>query len=75
MAIGRDYLACRGPCSNRARVRRGPLEVRVLVALGSELMRPELMAAFVAEFTAEWNRLQAQARAGRAGKRVEPATH
>jgi len=43
----------------------------VLAALGSELMRSELVAAFVAEFTAEWNRLRAQASAGLAGKRAE----
>lgn len=55
-SVGRDYLACRvaiadGPCSNRARVRRGPLEAAVLVALGSELMQPELVGIHPARAT------------------------
>jgi site-specific DNA recombinase len=61
-ASGKDYLACRvavahGPCGNRRSVRRGALEERILDALGSELMRPELVAAFAEEFSREWNRL------------------
>jgi site-specific DNA recombinase len=44
-------------------VRRGPLEARVLEALGRRLMDPELTAVFVAEFTGEWNRLTAEASA------------
>jgi len=76
VAIGRDYLACptadrRGAWTNRARVRRGPLEAQVLAALGSELMRPEVVADFVTELTAEWNRLRAEASAGLADKRAE----
>jgi hypothetical protein len=63
-SVGRDYLACRvataaGPCSNSASVRRGPLEARILNALSSEMMWPELVAVFVEEFAAEWNRLRA----------------
>lgn len=55
-ASGKDYLACRvalahGPCTNRRSVRRGVLEGRILDALGSELMRPDLVAAFAEEFT------------------------
>jgi site-specific DNA recombinase len=66
-AIGRDYLACRtaqaaGPCENRGSVRRQTMEARVLEALGSEMMQPELVAEFVASFTAEWNRQQAASR-------------
>ncbi len=76
VAIGRDYLACQtaernGPCSNRARVRRSRLEAQVLDALGSQLMHRRAVADFVAEFTAEWNRLRAEATAGLAGRRVE----
>ncbi|WP_431305748.1 recombinase family protein [Sediminicoccus sp. BL-A-41-H5] len=61
-ASGKDYLACRvaiahGPCTNRRSVRRGALEGRILDALGSELMRPDLVAVFAEEFTQEWNRL------------------
>jgi hypothetical protein len=66
--VGRDYLACRvavadGPCDNRRGIRRGQLEDRILDALGSELMRPDLVAEFTAEFSSEWNRLMAE-RAG-----------
>jgi hypothetical protein len=75
-SVGRDYLACRvamadGPCGNRSSVRRGALEAQVLEALGSELMRPELVAEFAAEFTRELNRLAAEASAGIDGKRRE----
>ncbi|WP_137128543.1 recombinase family protein [Roseomonas sp. HF4] len=75
-SAGRDYLACRvatadGPCGNRSSVRRGALEAQVLEALGSELMRPELVAEFAAEFTRELNRLAAESSAGIDGKRRE----
>jgi site-specific DNA recombinase len=75
-STGRDYLACRvamadGPCGNRSSVRRGALEAQVLEALGSELMRPDLVAEFAAEFTRELNRLAAEASAGIDGKRRE----
>ncbi len=75
-SVGRDYLACRvaqadGPCDNRTRVRRGALEAQVLDALGGDLMQPEMVAAFVADFTAEWNRLSAEAGAGITIKRRE----
>jgi site-specific DNA recombinase len=43
----------------------------VLEALGTQLMHPEAVAEFVAEFTAEWNRLRAEATAGLAGRRSE----
>jgi DNA invertase Pin-like site-specific DNA recombinase len=76
LAIGRDYLACptaerRGPCGNRARVRRSRVEAQVLDALGNQLMQPDQVAEFVAEFTAEWNRLRAAATAGLSGRRSE----
>lgn len=69
-SVGRDYLACRtaqagGGCGNSRSVRRTRLEGQVLDALGSELMRPELVAVFVGEFTEEWNRLSRE-RIGRA---------
>ena len=72
--VGRDYLACRvasanGPCGNRTRVRRAQLEAQVLAALESELMQPDLVAAFVAEYTAEWNRQLATSGAGAVVKR------
>jgi hypothetical protein len=58
-------------CANRLTVRRDTLEAAVLGALRGRLMDPELFAAFVAAFTAEWNRLQAEAAAGRDAKRQE----
>ena len=62
--VGRDYLACttarrQGMCANTRGIRRSHLETLVLDALGSEMMASEHVAVYVAEFTAEWNRLQA----------------
>ena len=54
-------------------IRRDVLEATVLDALRHRLMDPELFKLFVAEFTAEWNRLQASAGAGLAAKRSELA--
>lgn len=64
ITTGKDYMACKAmaklaTCSNRVRVRRSKLEAQVLEALGRDLMTPEAVGVFVAEFTAEWNRLQA----------------
>ena len=55
-ATERDYLGCRtvpqgGPYQNTATVRRSQVEARVLDTLGGELMRPEWVAAFVADVT------------------------
>jgi site-specific DNA recombinase len=74
--IGRDYLACsaarrQGVCDNRRGIQRQVLEGLVLEALTSRLMQPEHVATFVAEFAAEWNRLQAETSAAIAGKRRE----
>ena len=65
-AIGRDYLGCtaahrQGVCANRETLKRDALEDVILGALRQQLMAPEQVAAFVAEFAAEWNRLQATA--------------
>ncbi|MDB5413673.1 MAG: putative recombinase [Rubritepida sp.] len=54
-------------------MRRSQIEARVLLALEQGLMRPDLVAAFVAEFTAEWNRLRAEASLGLRGVRRELA--
>ncbi len=56
-------------CGNRLTVRRDVLEATVLGALRERLMDPGLFRVFVAEFTAEWNRLQAEASAGLATRR------
>ncbi|MBR0661673.1 recombinase family protein [Roseomonas oryzicola] len=76
VASARDYLACKaafrqGACDNAVRLRRPHLEAQVLAALGSELMQPDLVAEFVAEFTRELNRLVAEMTAGTDGKRRE----
>ncbi len=69
--LGRDYLACgaarkRGTCSNTASLRRSHLEAAVIAALRSNLMEPSAVQEFIAEFTAEWNRLVAESNAERA---------
>jgi len=69
--LGRDYLACgaarkRGTCTNMASVRRSQLEGAVIDALRANLMEPDAVREFVAEFTAEWNRLAAESNAERA---------
>ena len=51
----------KGTCANLLTIRRDVLEATVLDALRHRLMDPELFEVFVAEFTAEWNRLQASA--------------
>jgi site-specific DNA recombinase len=61
---GKDYMACKatirqGTCDNKVRVRRTRLEGQVMQALTHELMQPDMVAVFVEEFTAEWNRLAA----------------
>ena len=71
------HFACstarnKGTCSNLLTIRRDVLEVTVLDALRHRLMDPELFRVFVAEFTAEWNRLQAERR-GRAGGQAQRA--
>lgn len=46
----------RGTCTNSRLVRRTAIEQRVLVGLKEKLMAPALVAAFIREFHAEWNR-------------------
>jgi DNA invertase Pin-like site-specific DNA recombinase len=79
VALGRDYLGCtasrrQGICDNRRGIRRGALEALILDALRTRLMAPDLVAEFVASFTAEWNRLQAQAGVEREQTQRELAT-
>ena len=67
-AVGKDLLACtaarrQGICDNRRGIRRPVLDKLILDALRAQLMQPDDLAAFVSEFTAEWNRLQAKASA------------
>jgi uncharacterized protein involved in exopolysaccharide biosynthesis len=60
-------------CTNRLTIRRDVLEETVLEALRARLMDPDVFRAFVEEFTATWNRLQAEASAGLTGRRQELA--
>lgn len=52
----------KGPtvCTARRTIRRDVLEAIVLGALRGRMMDPEIYRTFAAEFTAEWNRLQAE---------------
>ncbi len=52
----------KGPmaCSNLRTIRRDRLEAEVLDGLRSRLMDADLYEVFAREFTAEWNRLQAE---------------
>ena len=63
----------KGTCGNLLTIRRDRLEATVLDALRHRLMDPQLYAVFVAEFTAEWNRLQASANSDLQAKRSELA--
>jgi hypothetical protein len=48
-------------CGNRMTIRRDALEATVMDGLRSRVMDPDLFKVFAEEFTAEWNRLQAEA--------------
>ena len=54
-------------CTNRQTIRREELETAVLDALAHHLMDPEAVAIFCEAYTAEHNRLRAEAEAGRTG--------
>ena len=75
-AVGKDFLGCtaarrQGVCHNRAGIRRPVLENLILAALRERLMQPDDLAAFIADFTVEWNRLQAEASALGTGRKRE----
>ncbi|MDA3889191.1 MAG: recombinase family protein [Allgaiera sp.] len=70
--VGRDRFGCsaarnKGPavCTSRATITRQDLEARVLHGLKDRLMEPELVTAFCEEYTAERNRLRAEAAGSR----------
>jgi len=63
-SIGRDYIGCgrarrQGNCGNTKSIKRGVLEELILGALRQQLMAPELVKEFIAEFHRETNRLNA----------------
>ncbi len=57
-----------GTCTNSRGIQRQELEERVLAALRSSLVTPDLVATFVEEYRLNWNRLQSERRAA-AGQR------
>lgn len=70
-AVGAGYLACgnarrQGTCSNRRSMQRRLLEDLILDALKRDLMQPEMVKEFIAEFARATNQLHAQD-----GQRVE----
>ncbi len=58
-------------CTNRIGIRRDVLENAVLDGLRHRLMDPDLFKIFVTEFTAEWNRAQANAGADISSREAE----
>ena len=71
--IGKDRYGCaahrsKGICSNAQSIRRQAIEGRILSGLKSRLMAPTLVAAFIAEYTAEINRLAGEALQDRQGQ-------
>ncbi|MFD2249550.1 recombinase family protein [Pseudochelatococcus lubricantis] len=61
--VGCSTARNKGTCDNRMNIRRDQLEARVLNALRTNLMDPELFAEFCEEFTREMNRLRMEGRA------------
>ena len=77
-AISATLIGCstarnKGTCGNRTNIRRDELETRVLNALRTRLVDPELFARFCEAFTQEMNRLRMEGRAGIAGAEAEVA--
>ncbi len=67
-AISATLIGCstarnKGTCDNRVNIRRDELESRVLNALRTRLVDPELFAQFCKVFTQELNRLRMEGRA------------
>ncbi|NQU71177.1 MAG: recombinase family protein, partial [Rhodospirillales bacterium] len=70
IAAGKDYMACdharnQGTCSHRRGIKRQLIEEVVLHTLKTNLMQPDLVAAFISAFHAEVNRLQREHNIGR----------
>ena len=58
-------------CANRLTIRQDVVENRVLDALRTRLMDPDIYREFVAAFTEAWNRERAEAVAGLSSKQAE----
>ena len=77
-AISATLIGCstarnKGTCDNRVNIRREELEARVLNALRTRLVDPELFARFCEVFTQEMNRLRMEGRTGIAAAEAEVA--
>ncbi len=77
-AISATLIGCatarnKGTCNNRVNIRRDELKSRVLNALRTKLVDPELFAHFCEVFTQEMNRLRMEGRAGIASAEAELA--
>ncbi|WGR63730.1 recombinase family protein (plasmid) [Paracoccus ferrooxidans] len=75
-AISATLIGCatarnKGTCDNRVNIRRDELESRVLNALRTKLVDPELFAHFCEVFTQEMNRLRMEGRAEIASAEAE----
>ncbi len=76
--IGKDRYGCathrsKGTCSNTRSIKRQVIEDRILSGLKDRLMAPELVAAFIEEYTAEINRHAAEAEQDRRSREREHA--
>ena len=76
--VGRDHFGCassrnKGTCENRLTIKREELESRVLTGLRDQLLHPDLIATFVAEYQKEYNDLMRDAAKGRRTKEKELA--
>ena len=76
--ISKTHLGCSAArnkgdaiCSNRRTIARAYLEAKVLDALRTRLMSPDVYASFVRGFTAEWNKEQGARATEQAGQRAE----
>ena len=74
--VGKTHYGCanhrnRGTCDNRLTIRREVLEETVLAGLRENLLHPDLVAEFVAEFQKEWNRLRREETAAKARDTAE----
>ncbi|WP_323010582.1 recombinase family protein [Paracoccus sp. (in: a-proteobacteria)] len=77
-AISAKLIGCstarnKGTCDNRVNIRRDELEMRVLNALRTRLVDPELFAHFCEVFTREMNRLRIEGRTDIAAAEAEIA--
>ena len=76
--VGEQRYACanhvnRGTCSNRRTVSRTAIEKRVLSGLKNKLLAPHMVAEFIREYQAEWNRQAADGNRRRAQLQAELA--